>query len=60
MWLGKSSPAQQYSFVQDESPEYVLVGIFARWVGLYPQDWLAEHYTLVTTIGGYELYALNK
>lgn len=60
MWLGKSSPAQQYSFVQDESPEYVLVGIFARWVGLYPQDWLAEHYTLVTTIGGYELYTLNK
>lgn len=60
MWLGKPSPAQEYSFVQDESPEFVLVGLFARWVGLYPQDWLAGHYTLVTTIGGYELYALNK
>jgi 4-amino-4-deoxy-L-arabinose transferase-like glycosyltransferase len=60
VWLGKPSPAQEYTFVQDKSPDYVLVGGFARWVGLYPQDWLATHYRLETNIGNYELYALNK
>lgn len=59
IWLGKPSPAQQYSFVQDESPEYVLVGGFSRWVGLYPQDWLATHYTRITQIGSFELYQRN-
>lgn len=59
IWLGKASPAQQYSFVQDESPEYVLVGGFSRWVKLYPQDWLASHYTRLTQIGAFELYQRN-
>lgn len=60
IWLDQPAPSQLYTFVQDESPDYVLVGEFARWVDLYPADWLAEHYSLVTTIGAYELYALNK
>lgn len=60
VWLDKSSPAEAYTFIQDESPEYVLIGAFARWVGLYPQDWLANHYTLLTKIGPYDLYRLNK
>jgi hypothetical protein len=59
IWLGKPSPAQEYTFVQDEAPDYVLIGGFARWVGLYPQDWLATHYRPVANIGNYELYALN-
>ena len=60
IWLGKPSPADDYTYVQDESPEYVLIGGFSSWVGLYPRDWLAEHYTLVTQIGAYELYQHNK
>jgi hypothetical protein len=60
IWLGKSSPAQEYSFVQDESPEYVLVGEFSRWVGLYPRNWLALHYTRMTQIGPFELYQRDK
>jgi hypothetical protein len=60
IWLGQSAPAQSYTFVQDESPDYVLVGEFARWVDLYPADWLAKHYNLVTTVGTYELYAVNE
>lgn len=60
MWLGKSSPAQEYTFVQDESPEYVLIGQFSAWVNLYPQDWLASHYTLVTQIDSFQLYRLKK
>jgi hypothetical protein len=36
------------------------VGEFSTWVGLYPQDWLASHYSLVTQIGSFKLYQLNK
>ena len=60
IWLGKPSPGQQYSFVRDQSPDYVLVGAFARWVKLYPNDILAAHYKLMKTIGGYELYARSQ
>jgi hypothetical protein len=59
IWLNKPSPAQEYTFVQDEFPSYVLVGAFARWVKLYPDDVLAARYRLVTRIGAYDLYALN-
>jgi len=60
IWLEKTPPAENYHFVQENFPEYVLVGVFARWVNMYPADKLAEHYSLVTTIGGYELYTLEK
>lgn len=60
IWLGKTPPSENYHYVWDNSPEYVLVGGFARWVNMYPQDQLTAHYSLVTTIGSYELYALNK
>ena len=60
IWLNKPSPAQEYTFVQDEFPAYVLVGAFARWVKLYPDDLLAARYRLVTRIGAYDLYALSK
>jgi 4-amino-4-deoxy-L-arabinose transferase-like glycosyltransferase len=60
IWLGKTPPSENYQFVWDNLPDYVLVGAMARWVGMYPVDKLAEHYSLVTTVGAYELYALNK
>jgi hypothetical protein len=60
IWLGKSSPAQEYTFVQDKLPDYVLVGAFGRWVELYPDDVLAARYKLVGRIGEYDLYAFNK
>lgn len=60
IWLNKPSPADGYDFVQTQSPDYVLVGAFGRWVQMYPADWLAARYQLETTIGGYELYALKK
>jgi uncharacterized membrane protein SpoIIM required for sporulation len=55
--VGGPPVAQIYSFVQTEHPDYVLAGEFSRWVEIYPLDFLAAHYELVTTIGGYELYA---
>jgi 4-amino-4-deoxy-L-arabinose transferase-like glycosyltransferase len=55
--LGGPPVTQTYRFVQTEHPDYVLVGDFARSVGIYPPDLLAMSYELVTTVGDYELYA---
>jgi 4-amino-4-deoxy-L-arabinose transferase-like glycosyltransferase len=60
MWLDGPAPSESYDFVQAAQPEYVLVGKFARWVRLYPTDWLADHYQLESQIGYYELYRLEK
>jgi dolichyl-phosphate-mannose-protein mannosyltransferase len=61
IWLDQPFPWKSYQeFVQTELPDYVLLGGFANWVGLYPYDWLRAHYQLETTIGGYALYALKK
>ncbi len=56
IWQGGPSPAQGYDFVRAERPEYVLVGAFARWVGMYPEDVLAD-YELAASVGAYELFA---
>jgi 4-amino-4-deoxy-L-arabinose transferase-like glycosyltransferase len=58
--LGGPPPAQEYDFVQTERPDYVLAGPVAGWADLYPADLLAARYGLVTSIGGYELYAINE
>jgi hypothetical protein len=52
--------AQLYHFAPTELPRYVLLGDFGRWVELYPNDFLAARYTLVTQIGGYELYEFEE
>jgi 4-amino-4-deoxy-L-arabinose transferase-like glycosyltransferase len=59
IWRGSPSPSLSYDFVQRQSPEFVLVGGFARWVDLYPSAVLEDKYRRVTTIGGYELYELR-
>ena len=60
IWLDGPPPSQHYDFVQTASPDYVLVGQFARWVDLYPSELLDTHYRVVTSIGAYELYALDE
>jgi 4-amino-4-deoxy-L-arabinose transferase-like glycosyltransferase len=60
IWSEGEAPQVAYDFVQTENPEYVLVGEFSRWVDLYPLDYLQDHYTLVTTVGAYDLYERNK
>ncbi len=66
IWLGEHAPAEWYDFRQHVSPDYVLVGPFARWVSLYPAEVLAEEYQLVTTVESswtliyYELYAAKN
>jgi hypothetical protein len=58
IWQGGPPPAQGYEFVQTQLPDYILVGAFAKWVEMYPPVVLTA-YTLQTTIGAYELYALT-
>ena len=59
MWLDKEPPAASYNFVQETSPEYVLVGTFARWVDLYPPELLSSRYKLLDSVGPYDLYRLE-
>lgn len=59
IWQGGPPPADFYDFTRPEPPPYVLVGGFARWVGVYPDDVLQARYSLMTQIGAYELYALR-
>ncbi len=59
IWRGGPPPSESYDFDQPTAPPYVLVGKFARWVGLYPPDVLVTEYELVYAIGGYELYGLR-
>jgi len=59
IWRGGPSPSESYDFVQREAPAFVLVGGFARWVGLYPIEVLEKEHHLVQAIGGYELYGLR-
>jgi hypothetical protein len=58
--LGGPPVADAYDFVEKESPEYVLLGEFSRSVELYPAELLAERYSMVTSIGLYELYQKNR
>ncbi|HLF26113.1 MAG TPA: glycosyltransferase family 39 protein [Anaerolineae bacterium] len=58
IWLSGPSPASQYNF-QTYSPEYVIVGEFAKYVGLYSPDELANDYHLIESFGAYDVYAHN-
>lgn len=60
IWQGGQPPSDFYAFAATEPPPYVLVGEFARWVELYPEDELAARYDRVTAIGVYELYELRR
>jgi hypothetical protein len=53
---GGPPPATQYAFRATGVPDYVVVGAFARWVGLYPDSDLAADYTLVHHQGPYAVW----
>jgi hypothetical protein len=56
VWQGGPSPSEQYD-LNAFSPDYVIVGEFAKYAGLYPPDQLAHDYHLVESFGAYDLYA---
>lgn len=53
---GAPSPAAQYAFRDYGSPEFVVVGPFARWVGLYADADLAADYTPARQQGVYTVW----
>lgn len=60
IWLNGPSPATPYlAELEAAAPPYVLEGEFARWVDMYPADWLSAHYTLISEAGVYRLYERN-
>lgn len=60
VWLDAPSPGAAYTYVETQSPEYVLVGAFSGWVDMYSPQTLTDKYELVTEIDEYHLYALKE
>jgi hypothetical protein len=56
IWLNGPSPSLQYHPLEIDRPLYVVVGTFARWVGVYPPAVLERDYSVIIRIGAYELY----
>lgn len=55
VWQGETPVSELYDF-DALSPDYVLVGEFARWVDVYPMGRLSANYEPVTQLGQYELF----
>jgi hypothetical protein len=60
IWLDKPPVSDNYSFVEEENPDYVLVGEFAKWTNLYRTDMFERFYRHLVTIGSYDLYEAKK
>lgn len=59
IWLGKPPVSNNYSFVEEENPEFILLGEFAKWTKLYSSDFLDCCYKLLVSIGPYDLYEIR-
>jgi 4-amino-4-deoxy-L-arabinose transferase-like glycosyltransferase len=53
-WAGGASLEGQYTYVQDQRPPYVLIGLFGAYTHLYQGQ--LDGYSLQTQIGPYQLY----
>ena len=56
IWRGAPSPADSYAFRDAGAPDYVVVGPFAQWVGLYADDDLEVDYAQVHREGAYAVW----
>lgn len=59
IWMGGALPGENYRFITEEKPRYILVGEFATWVHFYSISEIEANYTQVTVIGPYRLYRSN-
>lgn len=57
---GGAAPATQYDFREHGAPEYVVVGAFARWVGLYADGDLSADYRPAHTQGPYVVWKRTR
>lgn len=58
MWYGTPVSPDLYDPLAVH-PTYLVRGPFAKWTGIYSQDLLDQRFTLVRSIGEYELYKTN-
>jgi hypothetical protein len=56
IWQGGPPPRLQYHPLETDRPPYVVVGPFAKWVGLYPELVLRRDYVRLESAGAYDLY----
>jgi hypothetical protein len=59
VWLGGPSPATQYDF-EAFAPDFVVVGEFARYAGLYDPTLLTPGYEKIAAFGAYDVYARRQ
>lgn len=59
VWMEGPRPGEDYQFIKEEKPEYILIGAFSTWVNFYSTEAIEKDYTLVVTIGPYLLYKSN-
>lgn len=57
---GGPAPASQYAFRETGWPDYVVVGAFARWVGLYADADLSADYARVHQQGPYVVWKRTR
>jgi len=60
IWRGGAAPSIAYDFIETTKPEYVLIGQFGRYSGIYNIDQILGNYQLVKDVGYYSLYQLKK
>jgi hypothetical protein len=58
LYLGDPYDPDAYDFRQ-YNPDYVAVGKFAKWTGLYSPDFLNRECTIIKSVGEYDLYKVN-
>ncbi|MGQ0601603.1 MAG: hypothetical protein ACT4QE_07910, partial [Anaerolineales bacterium] len=58
-WSGGAPVSDFYDF-EREGADYVLVGEFGEWVNAYPVEKLNANYTLLTSVGIYDLYVAKR
>lgn len=59
IWRSGPWPRGFYNYLQEDHPQYILIGNFAKWVMLYPAAILNTQYRIVMTVGAYDLYERN-
>lgn len=58
IWYGIPPPPQFYDFLVG-NPTFIVNGIFSKWTGVYPSDFLQEKCQLVASFGDYDLYRVK-
>lgn len=56
LYHGGELVQNHYDYLQQEKPEYLLLGEFSKWTDIYPINYVQENYQWIQTFGEYDLY----